>query len=136
VIVVAEGAAQHLLQTTGKKDASGNVVYGDIGIFLRDQINSYFKKIGTQITLKYIDPSYSIRSQPANPHDAAMCLLYGHNAVHAGMAGRTGMVVGFWNHRFTHVPIPLAISARKKIDPESLFWSDVLAATRQPKMML
>ena len=58
-------------------------------------------------------PSYAIRSVPATPHDSAFCLLLGHNAVHAGMSGRTDMVVGFWNHQFTHVPIALAVSKRK-----------------------
>jgi 6-phosphofructokinase 1 len=136
VIIVAEGAGQDLFEATGKKDASGNVVYGDIGTFLRDQIKSYFKKIEIEINLKYIDPSYTIRSQPANPHDAALCLLFGQNAVHAGMAGRSGMVVGFWNHQFTHVPIPLAVSTRKKIDPTGWLWSSVLASTRQPQNMI
>ena len=135
VIVVAEGAGQDLLQATGERDASGNIKYGDIGIFLRDRIKEHFKRIGTVINLKYIDPSYTIRSQPANPHDSALCLLFGHNAVHAGMAGRTGMIVGFWNHQFTHVPIPLAVSQRKKIDPASPVWSSVLAATGQPAVM-
>jgi 6-phosphofructokinase 1 len=136
VIVVAEGAGQDLFEATGQRDASGNIVFGDIGTFLRDQIKGYFKKLGIEINLKYIDPSYSIRSQPANPHDAALCLLFGQNAVHAGMAGRTGMVVGLWNHQFTHVPIPLAVSTRKKIDPTGWLWSSVLASTRQPKNML
>jgi 6-phosphofructokinase 1 len=136
VIVVAEGAGQNLFELTGKKDASGNVVYGDIGTFLRDEIKSYFKKVEMEINLKYIDPSYTIRSQPANPHDAALCLLFGQNAVHAGMAGRTGMVVGFWNHQFTHVPIPLAVSTRKKIDPRGWLWNSVLASTRQPQKMI
>ena len=131
VIVVAEGAGQNLLKTTGEKDASGNVQYGDIGIFLRDSIKTHFKRIGVDINLKYIDPSYTIRSRPANPHDSALCLLFGQNAVHAGMAGRTGMIVGFWNQRFTHVPIPLAVSSRKKMDPGSWIWSSVLASTGQ-----
>ena len=134
VIVVAEGAGQDLLPATGQKDASGNVVYGDIGAFLRDQIKAYFKKAGTEINLKYIDPSYTIRSQAANAHDAALCLLFGHNAVHAGMAGRTAMMVGFWNYRFTHVPIPLAISTRKRIDPQSWLWNNILASTGQPNL--
>ena len=69
------------------------------------------------VTLKYIDPSYTIRSVPATPHDSAFCLLLGQSAVHAGLSGRTNMVVSFWNHQFTHVPISLAVSARKKIDP-------------------
>jgi 6-phosphofructokinase 1 len=135
VIVVAEGAGQDLLPQTGEKDASGNLKYGDIGIFLRDNIKRHFKDAGVKINLKYIDPSYMIRSQPANAHDAGLCLLFGHNAVHAGIAGRTGMIVGFWNHQFTHVPIPLAVAQRKKIDPESALWSSVLAATGQPPAM-
>lgn len=135
VIVVAEGAGQELLETTGERDASGNIKYGDIGILLRDRIKEHFKKTGIEISLKYIDPSYMIRSQQANPHDSAFCLVLGHNAVHAGMAGRTGMIVGFWSYQFTHVPIPLAVSERKKIDPEGWIWSDVLASTGQPPVM-
>lgn len=94
VIVAAEGAGQNLLEPMGEQDASGNVKYGDIGIFLHDRIKEHFKKIGVEINLKYIAPSYTIRSQPANPHDSAFCLMFGQNAVHAGMAGRTGMIVG------------------------------------------
>ncbi len=135
VIVVAEGAGQGLCEATGERDASGNIKYADIGIFLRDRIKEHFRRIGTEINLKYIDPSYTIRSQRANPHDSAFCLLLGHNAVHAGMAGRTGMVVGFWNHEFTHVPIPLAVAARKKLDPVGRIWSSVLASTGQPAAM-
>ena len=95
-------------------------------------IRSSQKTIGTEINVKYIDPSYAIRSVPANPHDSAFCLVLAHNAVHAGMAGRTGMVVGFWNHQATHVPIPLAVLERKQIDPEGSLWSSVLASTGQP----
>ncbi len=131
VIVVAEGAGQELLAGTGERDASGNIRYGDIGIFLRDSIKQHFKEIGMEINLKYIDPSYMIRSLPANPHDSAFCLVMGHSAVHAGMAGRTGMIVGYWNHQFTHVPIALAVGRRKKIDPGGWVWSSVLAATGQ-----
>jgi len=131
VIVVAEGAGQELLAGTGERDASGNIRYGDIGIFLRDSIKQHFKGIGMEINLKYIDPSYMIRSLPANPHDSAFCLVMGHSAVHAGMAGRTGMIVGYWNHQFTHVPIALAVGRRKKIDPGGWVWSSVLAATGQ-----
>ena len=105
-------------------------------MFLRDAIKGHFAREGMEINLKYIDPSYIIRSQPANPHDSALCLLLGHNAVHAGMAGRTNMVVGFWNHQFTHVPISLAVSRRKKIDPGGWLWSSVLASTGQPREMV
>jgi 6-phosphofructokinase 1 len=135
VIVTAEGAGQDLVGTTGERDASGNMKYGDIGLFLRDQIKDYFKRIGMDISLKYIEPSYIIRSLPANAHDSAFCLLLAHNAVHAGMAGRTNMVIGFWNHRFTHVPISMAVSERRKIDPNGPLWGSILACTGQPKDM-
>jgi 6-phosphofructokinase 1 len=135
VIVVAEGAGQDLFQGAKEVDTSGNIRFGDIGILLRDSINSHFKQAGMTVTLKYIDPSYTIRSVPATPHDSAFCLLLGHNAVHAGMTGRTRMVVGFWKGEFTHVPISLACSARKKIDPEGWLWSSVLASTGQPQDM-
>jgi 6-phosphofructokinase 1 len=135
VIVVAEGAGQDLIGQTGERDASGNIKYGDIGIFLRDAIRDYFKRANMELNLKYIDPSYTIRSMPANPHDSAFCLLLGHSAVHAGMTGRTNMVVSFWNHQFTHVPISLAVSQRKKIDPQGMLWSSVIASTGQPREM-
>lgn len=133
VIVVAEGAGQDLAGNTGEVDPSGNVRFQDIGIFLRDRINEYFKKVGRPITLKYIDPSYTIRSMPANPHDSVFCLMLGHHAVHAGMTGRTNMLVGHWNGEYTHVPIPLAVSRRKRIDPRGRFWSSVLESTGQPR---
>jgi 6-phosphofructokinase 1 len=136
VIVVAEGAGQDLLQTRGERDASGNIRFGDIGVFLKERIGDYLQTMGVEATLKYIDPSYTIRGVPANPHDSAFCLLLGQNAVHAGMAGRTNLVVGFWMGTFTHVPIPLAVSQRKKVDPESWVWSSVLTSTGQPKEML
>jgi 6-phosphofructokinase 1 len=135
VIVVAEGAGQDLMEKMAERDASGNVKYGDIGTFLRDAIKDHFKQTGMEISLKYIDPSYTIRSMPADAHDSAFCLQLGQSAVHAGMSGRTNMVVSFWNHQFTHVPISLAVSQRKKIDPEGVLWSSVLASTGQPADM-
>ncbi len=135
VIVVAEGAGLDLMETTEERDPSGNQRFRDIGLFLKEKILRYFDALGTDITLKYIDPSYIIRSMPANPHDSVFCLLLGHNAVHAGMAGRTNMVVGNWNDRITHVPIPLAISRRKRIDPLGRLWGSVVESTGQPRHM-
>jgi 6-phosphofructokinase 1 len=136
VIVVGEGAGQNLIQGTGERDASGNIRFSDIGLFLKDNINGYFKKEGIEVNLKYIDPSYTIRSLPANPRDSAFCLLLGHHAVHASMTGRTNMLVGFWKGEFTHVPIRLATSGRKKIDPDGRFWGSVLSCTGQPREMI
>jgi len=133
VVVVGEGAGQDLMDKTLQRDASGNVRFGDIGSFLRDKINAHFRGAGKEINLKYIAPSYTIRSVPANAHDSAFCLLLGQNAVHAGMAGRTNMVVGDWGGAFTHVPIPMAVSKRKKIDPAGWLWDTVLSSTGQPR---
>ncbi len=135
VVVVAEGAGQDLVSGPGGRDASGNVRYGDVGVFLRDAIKDYFGRAGMEISLKYIDPSYTIRSVPAGPHDSALCLLLGHSAVHAAMTGRTSMVVGFWNHQFTHVPIEMAVRRRKTVEPDGPLWSSVLASTGQPADM-
>ena len=135
VVVVAEGAGQNLLEATLGRDASGNIRLGDIGVFLKEQIKAYFKKTGIEVTLKYIDPSYIIRSMPATPPDSAFCLMLGHNAVHAGMAGRTNMVVGYWKNELTHVPISAAVAQRKQIDPKEKLWTGVLSSTGQPRDM-
>jgi 6-phosphofructokinase 1 len=135
VIVTAEGAGQEILAKTGERDASGNIRLPDVGIFLRDRIHDYFKRTATGIVLKYIDPSYTIRSVPADANDSAFCLLLGQNAVHAGMTGRTNMVVGVWLNEFTHVPIPMAASTRKKLDPAGWVWNSVITATGQPREM-
>jgi 6-phosphofructokinase 1 len=117
------------------RDASGNIRLGDIGVFLRDRIREHFQQVGLEVTLKYIDPSYTIRSMQANSRDSVFCLLLGHNAVHAAMAGRTNMVVGFWKNEYTHLPIRLAVSGRKQIDPKGRLWTGVLTATGQPRGM-
>ncbi len=135
VVVVAEGAGQDLMEGELERDASGNIRLGDIGVFLKDQITNYFKKGGMEVTLKYIDPSYTIRSMPASPPDSVLCLMLGHNAVHAGMTGRTNMVVGYWKGEFTHVPIAAAVSKRKEIDPQDKLWTGVLSSTGQPREM-
>jgi 6-phosphofructokinase 1 len=133
VIVVAEGAGQSLLDACPTStDASGNARLGDIGLFLKQKITAHFAALGLELNLKYIDPSYLIRSVPANPFDSVYCLRLAHNAVHAAMSGRTEMVVGRWHGRFVHVPIPLAVRERNQVDPNGDLWMSVLEATGQP----
>lgn len=134
VVVVAEGAGQDLLEAENGADKSGNRKKGDVGIFLRDRIAAYFKEKGTEVNLKYIDPSYVIRSVPANSQDARLCDAYARHAVHAAMAGKTDLIVGDWHGVYVHVPIPLAVASRKKIDVESDLWHAVIAATGQPQI--
>lgn len=84
------------------------------------------------MNLKYIDPSYAIRSVAANPYDSVYCIRLAHNAVHAAMSGRTEMIVGRWNARFVHVPMPLAVRQRYQVDPNGDLWMSVLESTGQP----
>ncbi|MCU0608486.1 MAG: ATP-dependent 6-phosphofructokinase [Chitinispirillaceae bacterium] len=135
VIVVAEGAGQNLLPATDARDASGNKKLADIGMFLRDEIAANFKKIKLAVTMRYIDPSYIIRSIPAGAGDSVYCMRLGNNAAHAAMAGKTGMVVGLVNDHFVHLPIKAVVQKRNKVDPESSLWRDVLDATGQPPIM-
>jgi 6-phosphofructokinase 1 len=132
VVVVAEGAGQEHVPAEGA-DASGNRRLGDIGLFLETAITEYFEKRNLPITVKYIDPSYIIRSAPATPDDSVLCFQLAENAVHAAISGRTGMVVGIWNGHFVHIPIQLSIKERKKIDPSNLLWQSVLDNTGQPR---
>ncbi len=132
VVVVAEGAGQeHLPELQGQTDASGNARLSDIAGLLRERIPADFAAHGMDINLKYLDPSYSIRSVPANPYDSVYCLRLAHAAVHAAMAGRTAMVVGRWHGRFVHIPMTLAISGRSTVDPNGDLWLSVLEATGQ-----
>jgi len=131
VMVVAEGAGQDLFKSAAAKDASGNILKHDIGHFLMDKITAHFKKIGREINIKYIDPSYIIRSIPANSSDAIFCFQLAENAVHAAMAGKTDVVIGSFNGAFVLVPIAYVVSERKKIDTEGALWHAVIGSTRQ-----
>ena len=126
VIIVAEGAGQNLFEDQSEtRDASGNKLHKDIGVFLKDKINSYFKNKGLEISVKYFDPSYMIRSVAAQGTDAVFCQMLAQNAVHAAMSGHTDMVVGHWNEKFTYVPIALATRQRKTIDLKGQLWNCV-----------
>ena len=136
VIVVAEGAGQDLFECSGEnKDVSGNVKYKDIGIYLKEKISEDFEKKGFPHSIKYIDPSYIIRSAPANANDSKFCNLLAQNAVHAALSGKTDFVVGFWNNQFTLMPIEMVVAKRKKIEIEGELWWNVLEATGQPISM-
>ena len=133
VIVVAEGAGQEFFKNeAADKDASGNLKHKDIGVYLKNKISEEFKNNQFPHSIKYIDPSYIIRSAPANPNDSKFCNLLAQNAVHGALAGKTDFVVGFLNDKFTLLPIPMAVAKRKKIDIKSELWWNVLEATGQP----
>ena len=133
VVVVAEGAGQDLLANAQpERDASGNVKLRDIGLYLRERIEAYFKAEGVPCSLRYFDPSYSIRSVKADAEDSILCDFYARNAVHAAMAGKTGLVIGLIHDQFVHIPIELLATQQKRLEPAGLLWHAVLAATGQP----
>lgn len=131
VVVVAEGAGQDLLGCTGEKDASGNIKLGDIGTFLRGRFIEYFKGRGLEMTLRYFDPSYQIRGCAANTEDALLCDRMGRHAVHAAMAGSTGLVVSYLHGQYAHVPISNIAQGSRHVDLDSDLWRAVLSSTSQ-----
>lgn len=135
VILIAEGAGQDLIPDTAMFDASGNKVFGDIGVFLRGKIAEYFKSKNIEVNIRYIDPSYIIRATPANSDDSIYCQRLGSNAVHAAMAGKTSLLISLVHDHFVHLPIQMAVSRKNTIDPEGSLWRDVIDATGQPLLM-
>jgi len=138
-IVVAEGAGQDILAEEAKKsgkntleyDKSGNLKLMDIGLYLKDKISEFLKNEKIEYAIKYIDPSYMIRSTPASAGDSAFCLTLGNNAVHAAMAGRTNVLIGYWNQNFCLVPIKLALSSKKMVDLNSQLWRSAVEITEK-----
>ncbi|ACL05136.1 Pyrophosphate-fructose 6-phosphate 1-phosphotransferase [Desulfatibacillum aliphaticivorans] len=135
VVVAAEGAGQKFFEgENAERDASGNLKLHDIGMFLKSEIARYFDSINMEINLKFIDPSYMIRSHPANSNDNVFCSFLARNAVHAGMAGKTRLLVGYWHDQFVHVPMDASAGKRKRIDPNGRLWMSVQEATGQRSM--
>ncbi len=133
LIVVAEGAGQDLLgRDESRRDASGNVLQKDIGLFLRDAIAAHFKERSIPINLKYIDPSYHIRSVPANPSDRVLSDQMARMAVHAAMAGKTDVLIGYWHNELIHVPIGTTIARKRRLDTTGDLWTAVMRSTGQP----
>ena len=135
VMLVAEGAGQNLLERSNAVDGSGNIKLTDIGVYLKQRIEQYFRNKEKEISLKYIDPSYIIRAAPANPNDSVYCERLGSNAVHAAMSGKTELLIGLLHNRFVHIPMRMAVSRRNCIDPDGSLWRDVVDATGQPALM-
>ncbi|MFP3040870.1 ATP-dependent 6-phosphofructokinase [Treponema primitia] len=136
VVIVAEGALQDQLIKEVKTDAGGNVKMVDVGTYMRDRIQKYFDDKKIETNLKYIDPSYMIRSAPAAPSDSIYCERLGNAAAHAAMAGKTKLIIGLVNNEFVHLPTKVVISHRSHVDPEGALWRDTLDATHQPVLMI
>jgi len=142
VIVVAEGAGNNFLKSlrsgmeSVEKDAGGNEALSNICDYLIDYLKQHFKQRSKACTVKFIDPSYMIRSVAANASDNVMCLVLAQNAVHGAMAGYTGFTSGLVNNRSVMIPMPVIMATSPSfLNPRGRTWSRVLAATQQPVTM-
>lgn len=139
LVVVAEGCGAHLARADSERDRGGNLRYAsrelDVGPWLRDAIAEHFAHRKLPLTLKYIDPSYLLRSVPANASDSVFCDQLARNAVHAAMAGRTDVLLGNAGSHFVHVPLGAVVGAHKRVDTEDEQWLSVLELTGQPRML-
>ncbi len=136
VIVAAEGAGQKYFSgEDDERDESGNIRLKDIGLLLKREITEYFKNKEIDISLKFIDPSYMIRSLPANANDSVFCGFLGRDAVHAGIAGKTKLLIGHWNNHFVHIPLSASVGKRKQVMPHGKLWRTVLEATGQGSLV-
>jgi 6-phosphofructokinase 1 len=137
VVVVAEGAGEELLGQNTEKDSGGNRKLPKIGEFVKDQVIKNFEQAGSSATVKYIDPSYMIRSVRANSSDAMLCMLLAQNAVHGSMAGYTAFTTGLVNNRLVYIPIDRIVSSSPRVmDPTGRTWERVLSMTGQPSPAL
>jgi 6-phosphofructokinase 1 len=138
VIAVAEGAGQDQMEAEARQlgvDASGNRRLADVGPFLKGAIEKHFQAKSIPVNVRYIDPSYMIRSSATTPNDSVFCLQLAHHAVHAAMSGRTGMLVGIWNNTFTHVPLHAVVGGSKRLDPAGPLWLTLTQAIEQPQFV-
>lgn len=139
LIAVAEGAGQEsfLKDEAARlgKDASGNPRLADVGLALKRATEEHFKKLAMPVNVRYIDPSYYIRSAPCTANDSVFCLQLAHMAAHAAMSGRTAMLVGLWKNTFTHVPLREVVRGKRQLDPSCHLWTTLVQSTGQPVWM-
>lgn len=133
VVVVAEGAGEEILGPSSGRDKSGNKMLQPIGEFIKTKIQEHFQDKGLECTVRYIDPSYMVRSVPANALDSVYCTELAQNAVHGAMCGYTGFSVGQVNSHGVYIPIPLLVATSPQtLNPNGLLWERVLSLTGQP----
>ncbi len=138
LVVVAEGVSERLLASPDERiplDASGNRILEDVGIYLKDRVSCWFKEQGFDARVRYIDPSYLVRSFRANSMDSIYCQNLAQNAVHAAMSGRTRMLVATRNNVYCHIPLEAIVQGRKFVDPRGDLWRSAMETTGQPEMV-
>ncbi|VVB11182.1 unnamed protein product [Arabis nemorensis] len=139
VLVIAEGAGQDLMSKSMEsmtlKDASGNKLLKDVGLWLSQSIKDHFNQKKMVMNLKYIDPTYMIRAVPSNASDNVYCTLLAQSAVHGAMAGYTGYVSGLVNGRQTYIPFYRITEKQNNVVITDRMWARLLSSTNQPSFL-
>ncbi|KAF3531932.1 hypothetical protein DY000_02038431 [Brassica cretica] len=139
VLVIAEGAGQDLMSKSMEsmtlKDASGNKLLNDVGLWLSQSIKDHFNQKKMVMNLKYIDPTYMIRAVPSNASDNVYCTLLAQSAVHGAMAGYTGYVSGLVNGRQTYIPFYRITEKQNHVVITDRMWARLLSSTNQPSFL-
>ena len=87
----------------------------------------------TRLQVKYINPSYMIRSVAANSADSYLCLLLAQNAVHGAFAGFTGFSTGIVNNRVVYIPISTIVAnSPRRIRKHGRTLERMYSVTQQP----
>jgi len=135
VVVIAEGLGDTLIKGEGV-DAGGNKILADVGPWFKKQVENHFKTLNLPLSIKYIDPSYTVRAVPADALDSVYCAVLAQHAVHGAMAGYTGFTVGKIDESYVMLPIQ-AITERpsKTVDVRSKQFARMVHSTRQPRMV-
>ncbi|CAB79482.1 pyrophosphate-dependent phosphofructo-1-kinase [Arabidopsis thaliana] len=139
VLVIAEGAGQDLMSKSMEsmtlKDASGNKLLKDVGLWLSQSIKDHFNQKKMVMNLKYIDPTYMIRAVPSNASDNVYCTLLAQSAVHGAMAGYTGYISGLVNGRQTYIPFYRITEKQNHVVITDRMWARLLSSTNQPSFL-
>jgi 6-phosphofructokinase 1 len=126
VIVISDGCGEKLF-TAGDTPEDG-----DVGPWLKDKVLKRFKDRGKPLTIKYLDPTYMLRSQPANASDSVFCGMLAEHAVHGAMAGLTCFTTAKLYERYIYIPLNANTTRSKQVNPQGRWCMRMRFTTRQP----
>eukprot|EP00668_Euglena_longa_P014128 GGOE01018102.1.p1 GENE.GGOE01018102.1~~GGOE01018102.1.p1 ORF type:complete len:494 (+),score=144.75 GGOE01018102.1:38-1483(+) len=121
VIVICEAAGQQHLPCLGK-DPTGHNIYEDTGKWLKKAIETHWQETGQEGKVFLIDPSYMLRSVPANTGDNMFCIQLAQAAVHTAYSGYSGVTVGRYHDLYGVMPIEMVVSGLRKVNPKGSLW--------------
>ena len=123
ILVVAEGVNTRVV------DGNGPVtVDGDVGPWLCAQLKANLESI----SLKYVDPSYAVRSAPSNAADTIFCSRLAQHAAHGALGGSTAFAVGTVNTHYVEIPLQDFANRAAVCAVTGRIFGDLVRSTGQP----